>query len=131
MISIIITAFKEPETIKKCVKSIISQKIKENYELLVIAPDKETLESAKKASKKAITLKDNAIGKWNALNKGFKKAKGRLLILCDGDTYLEANSINPIITAFNNEEVGIVSGRVISINKKDNLIEYWSRLLTN
>ncbi|MFA5333174.1 MAG: glycosyltransferase family 2 protein [Candidatus Nanoarchaeia archaeon] len=131
MISIVITAFKEPETIGKCVKSVVSQKIKENYELLVIAPDKETLESAKKSSNKVTALKDNALGKWNALNIGFKKSKGRLLILCDGDTYLGINSINPIIEAFDNEEVGIISGRVMSLNKKNDLMGYWSQLLTN
>ena len=130
MISIIITAYKEPETIGKCINSIVSQKIKESYELLVIAPDKETLDSAKKASKKVTILKDNALGKWNAINIGFKKAKGRILILCDGDTYLANNSINPIIEAFNNDEVGIVSGRVLSVNKNKDLMGYWSQLLT-
>jgi cellulose synthase/poly-beta-1,6-N-acetylglucosamine synthase-like glycosyltransferase len=129
MISIIITSYKEPKTIEKCVKSIVSQKIKENYELLVIAPDKETLESAKKASKKVIALKDSAIGKWNALNIGFKKAKGRLLILCDGDNYLEKNSINLMIDAFDDLEVGIAGGRVVSLNSDKNLMGYWSHLL--
>jgi cellulose synthase/poly-beta-1,6-N-acetylglucosamine synthase-like glycosyltransferase len=131
MISIIITAFKEPDSIKKCVKSIVSQKIKESYELFVIAPDKETLDSAKKTSKKVISLKDNALGKWNALNICFKRARGRVIILCDGDTYLGKNSINPIIEAFNDDEIGIISGRVMSLNKKDDLMSYWSKLLTN
>jgi cellulose synthase/poly-beta-1,6-N-acetylglucosamine synthase-like glycosyltransferase len=131
MISIIITAFKEHKTIGKCVKSIVSQKIKENYELFVVAPDKETLDSAKKASRRVIALKDNAIGKWNALNIGFKKARGRIIVLCDGDTYLGKDSINPIIEAFDNNEVGIVSGRVMSLNNKDDLMSYWSQLLAN
>ncbi len=131
MISVIITAFKEPSTIGKCIKSVVSQKIKESYELLVIAPDKETLDAAKKASSKVIALKDDALGKWNALNMGFKKAKGRVLILCDGDTYLGKNSINFIIDSFNDSEIGIVSGKVISTNDKDNLMGYWSHLLTD
>ena len=131
MISVIITAFKEPSTIGKCVKSIVSQKIKEAYELLVIAPDKETLDAAKKASSKVIALKDEGIGKWNALNMGFKKAKGRILVLCDGDTYLGKNSVNFIIDSFNDSEIGIVSGKVISTNGKDDLMGYWSHLLTD
>jgi cellulose synthase/poly-beta-1,6-N-acetylglucosamine synthase-like glycosyltransferase len=133
MISIIITAFKEQKTIEKCVKSIVSQKIKENYRLFVIAPDKETLDSAKRASKKVIALKDDSKGKWNALNMGFKagNSNSRIFILCDGDTYLGTNSINPLIEAFDNEEVGIASGRVVSLNKIDNLMGYWSQLLAN
>ena len=42
MISIIITAFKEPKTIGKAIESFVSQKIDEEYELIVACPDKET-----------------------------------------------------------------------------------------
>ncbi|MBN1923695.1 MAG: glycosyltransferase family 2 protein [Nanoarchaeota archaeon] len=129
MISVIITAFKEAGTIKKCIKSIISQKIKDNYELIVVAPDKETLDSAKKSSKKVKTFKDEGAGKWAALNLAFEKAKGDVLIMCDGDTYLGKDSINPIINAFTNTDVGIVSGRVLSTNNKSNMMGYWSHLL--
>ncbi|MDD5053842.1 MAG: glycosyltransferase family 2 protein [Candidatus Nanoarchaeia archaeon] len=131
MISVIITAYNESKTIGKCIKSIASQKIKEPYELLIIAPDKETLDSAKKANPKARLIKDNAIGKWNALNMGFKKAKGRILILCDGDNYLDKDSINLIIDSFDNEEVGISGGKVLSTNKNKNLMGYWSKLLAD
>jgi glycosyltransferase involved in cell wall biosynthesis len=47
MISIIITAFKEPKTIGKCIEAIINQDIKEDYELILSAPDKETQDIAK------------------------------------------------------------------------------------
>lgn len=131
MISIIITAYKESKTIGKCVNSIISQDIKEEYELFVIAPDKETLDAARKISKKVLILKDDASGKWNALNLGFKTAKGRLVILCDGDTYLGGNSINALIEAFDDKTIGIVSGKVLSLNQRNNLMGYWSQLLTS
>ena len=42
MISIIITAFKEPKTIGKAIGSILEQNIKEKYELIVACPDEET-----------------------------------------------------------------------------------------
>ena len=51
MISIIITAFKEPKTIGKAIESFTNQKIKEKYELYVVAPDKETLDIARKYQK--------------------------------------------------------------------------------
>lgn len=131
MISIIITAYKEDKTIKKCVLSVTSQKIKSKYELLVIAPDKKTLKAARKTSRKVKTFKDKGIGKWGALNLAFKKAKGDVLILLDGDTYLKKKSINCIAEKFEDENVGIVSGRVKSTNKRSNLMGYWSHLLTN
>jgi len=133
MITIIITSFHEEKTIKKCINSILSQKIKEAYELLLIAPDDETLNAGKKVSSKVKILKDPGVGKFEALNIGFKKAKGRLLILCDGDTYFENDiSIQRIIDAFNhNEDLGIISGKVESTNSKNNLLGYWSHLLVN
>jgi len=58
MISVIITAFKEPKTIGKAIESIAEQKISKN-EILVVAPDKETLDAAKKNEKEVQAGKDN------------------------------------------------------------------------
>ena len=44
MLSIIITSFHEPRTIGKAIESFINQDIREKYELIVAAPDKETLD---------------------------------------------------------------------------------------
>ena len=52
MISIVITSFKEPKTIGKAIESFISQKLPLEYELIVAAPDKETLDVARSYSKK-------------------------------------------------------------------------------
>ena len=40
MISIIITAYKEDKTVGKAIESILQNKILDNYEILVFAPDK-------------------------------------------------------------------------------------------
>ena len=52
MISIIITSYKEPKTIGKAIESILLNKIKEKYEVIVVCGDKETFNIAKKYSKK-------------------------------------------------------------------------------
>lgn len=132
MISVIITAYKEERTIKKCIKSITNQGIKDEYEIIIIAPDEKTLKTAKSVkSEKVKTYKDEGIGKFNALNLGFKKAKGSVLILIDGDTYLGENSVNEVVKKFQDENTGIVSGRVKSVNPRGNKLGYWSHLLTN
>jgi len=51
MISIIITAYKEPN-LDKCLDSILNQKLPKRYEILVLVPDKETLDIAKRYQKK-------------------------------------------------------------------------------
>lgn len=134
MISIIITAYKEPETIGKAIESFLNQNIKQEYELIVSCPDEETAQVVKKYSdkdKKIKRFKDPGQGKMLALNMLFSQAKGDVLIFTDGDVYVSQNSIEKILQAFENPKVGCVSGRPVSLNPKDNMLGYWSHLLTD
>ena len=95
MISIVITSFKEPKTIGKAIESFLNQQIKEKYEILVCAPDKETLDVARKYSqknKKVKIFKDPGKGKMFALNLLFKKIKSEILVFSDGDVFVQKNS---------------------------------------
>ncbi len=56
MISIVITSFNEPDTIGKAIEAFTKQNIDESYELIVVAPDKETRDVADKHGVK--TFKD-------------------------------------------------------------------------
>ena len=132
MISIIITTYKEPLTIRKAIDSFNSQDIKESYEILVVAPDKETENIVKGYKDLRIRyLKDPGKGKSNALNLAFKKARGNILILSDGDVYVSNNSVNEILNLFKNEEIGCISGRPVSITDKNNMVGFWSHFLVD
>lgn len=134
MISIIITAFKEQKTIGKAIESVLSNNIREKYEILVLAPDAETLNEAKKYSKKhkqIKLIKDEGKGKPSALNIVFKRAKGNILILTDGDVYIAKDSIQLMLEPFKDPKVGIVSGRPISLNSRNEMLGYWSHLLSD
>ena len=126
--SVIITSFKEPKTIGKAV-SVIAPQLKNEDELIVVAPDKETLDAAKKASKKVKIIRDNGKGKPAAMNLVMKKVKGELLIWTDGDITISEKSVRELKKHFENEKVGAVSGRPISIDKKDNKFAYWGHIL--
>ena len=52
MISIIITSYKEKESIGKAIESFVKQNIKEDYELIAAAPDEETGNEIKKYERK-------------------------------------------------------------------------------
>ncbi|MEM1578000.1 MAG: glycosyltransferase [Candidatus Micrarchaeia archaeon] len=134
MITIAITAFKEERTIGRAIKAILNQKIKEKYELLIVAPDIETLNAAKKYREKHSQIKlikDAGEGKPAALNLIFKKARGRILVLTDGDVFVGKNAISELLNGFTSPKVGAVSGRVISLNSRDNMLGYWSHLLVD
>lgn len=132
MLSIVITSFKEPETIGRAIESFLKQDIKENYELIVCAPDKETLIEAKKYSiknKKIKLFKDPAKGKSYALNQLFKKIKGEIVILTDGDVYVSENSVNEILKEFKDKSIGCVTGKPVPVEGKETKYGFWANFL--
>ncbi len=140
MISIIITSWKEPHTIGKCIKCIADRKysgLNSPFEIIQLSPDKETLDAGLKASKELklspqeyIQIQDPRKGKPSALKLAFKKAKGDIWILTDGDTYFEKDSVKYILEPFQNKDVGGVSGRPVSKDSKNNMMGYWGHLLS-
>lgn len=133
MISIIITAYKEQKTIGKAIEQILKNDLKD-YELIVTAPDDETLEVAEKYSKKIKKLKlikDKGEGKPSALNLAVSKAKGELLVLTDGDVYVSDDAIRNLLESFEDPTIGAVSGNPISINSKRTMMGFWAYVLTN
>ena len=64
MLSIIITSFKEPKSIGKCIKSIATKEysgIETPFEILQVSPDKETLQAGKKASNELNLSKEQTL----------------------------------------------------------------------
>lgn len=129
--SIIITSFNEPN-LKNTIDSIINQNIKYNYEILVVSPNSEAESLVKSYKNKKIKFfMDPGKGKSLALNFIFEKIKSDILIFTDGDVILDKESINNLIKFFNNPINGVISGRVVSSNSKDNMHGYWSHLLAD
>jgi len=131
-ISVIITAFKERKTIGRAIKQIEANKLPD-YELIIVAPDEETLNEARKherKNKKIKTLKDSGKGKPAALNLAISKAQGDILVLTDGDVFIGNKALGLMIDKFKNKKIGAVSGRPISINDQNTRLGFWSYLLT-
>jgi len=131
-VSIIITAFKEPKTIGKAITQLAKQKIAN--EIIIVAPDEETLLEAKKLKKyfkEIVLLKDPGEGKPAALNLAVKKAKGNILVLTDGDVYVSDNSLKSLIEKFSNKKIGAVSGHPVSISDKNKMLGYWGYILSS
>lgn len=131
MISIVITSFREPKT-GRAIDSFIKQKIKESYEIVVAAPDKETQDLVKRYSKKykqVKLFKDPGKGKSFALNLLLPKLKGRILIFTDGDVFVSENSVNEIIQRFEDSEVGCVTGRPIPLENRKTKYGYYANFL--
>lgn len=141
MISVIITSFKEPNTIGRCISSIAKRKysgIQSPFEIIQVSPDTLTLKQGKKEAQKLklskkqyIQVKDPKRGKPYALKMAIKKAKGDIIIFTDGDTYFDYNAVKELIKPFEIDNVGGVSGRPVSSDGRDNKYGYWGHLLSD
>lgn len=132
MISIIITAFKEPKTIGRAINSFISQNISEEYEIIISAPDKETIDAVKKYKKinnRIKIFKDPGKGKSYALNLLLPKIKGKFIILSDGDVYVSDKSVKGLLNELKQKNVGCVTGRPVPIEDKKTKYGYWANFL--
>lgn len=130
-ITLLITAFNEPN-ISKSIESALNQKTDYEYDLIVSAPDKGTLEIVDRYSKKNKNLKsfkDEGKGKSNAINSVLPKIDSDILILTDGDVYLNEDSIEEITNAFLDPEIGCLSGRPIPQEDKTTKYGYWANFL--
>lgn len=140
MISVIVASFKEPNTIGRCMSSIVNKKysgIPNDFEIIQVSPDAATLLAGRKEAnkyslgKRYSQIKDPKKGKPYALRMAFKKAKGDILILTDGDTYFEKDSVKKLLEPFGNKKIGGVSGRPISQDDRNNIFGYWGHLLSD
>jgi len=134
MIDIIITSFNEPKATLRAVETFLKQNTNEKFRIIVCDPFPEVKNFLKKniKDKKVGFFLDPGEGKSYALNLLFEKLSGNkndFFILTDGDVYVSENTINEINKAFEDPEVGCVTGKPVSIDNKDNKFGYWSHLL--
>ncbi len=100
-VSVIVPTLNESKVLKKCLKSIKSQKTHLDYELVIVdgASTDNTLEVAEKYADKIITMKKKGI--WRARNAGAKKAKSNYYCFVDADTWIPKNYLSstyPVIS---------------------------------
>jgi heptosyltransferase-2 len=127
----LITAFKEPN-IGKAIESALKQNTSHKFEIIVSAPDKKTLDVAKKyaaKNKNLKVIKDPGKGKSFALNLIFSKIDSDILILTDGDVFASPESVEEIVNLFNDPEIGCVTGRPIPVENRKDKYGYWANFL--
>ena len=116
--TLIITSYKEPASAKKALASAVDQTTKADN-IILCAPDKETLEVAYPYEvEKVIPFQDEGEGKAAAINQLLQHQEllNDILVLTDGDVYLNNNAIAEILKPFSDQKVGCSAGRVIPTN---------------
>jgi len=143
-IYVVITSFNEPGTIGKAIEQIIypNKDLWSSLQLVVIAPDEPTLNKAEEVCQKYnfekfILVRDPGQGKPVALNlavetvtkNGVITRRDDLLILTDGDVYLEDDAIKNLLNNFRHDgRTGGVGGHPVSVDSQQNMFGYFSHL---
>ena len=133
MISILITAYREPKTIGRAIEAFLAQ-LPVDAELLVVTPDPETSAVVQIYAERYPAVRhilDPQRRKPTALNFGLQAVQGEIVIFSDGDVVVEPGSVEALLRPFEDPQVGAASGRPVSANARDTVLGYWSQLLTD
>jgi len=137
MISLIITAYEDPNSTREAINLLLNQKNFHNsFELIVACPDeptKKVIMEYKKEYPKIIKYvqQEYGSGKNNLMNKILDIVKGDILIWTDGNKPVDENAISLIVKEFDDPSVGCVGGRPYPRNERNVLFGFWAHLLTN
>lgn len=119
-LSVIIPVYNEEEHVQKCLDSIKKTDYPKNkYEIIVVddgSTDKTT--QIIKSYKNVKLLKQDHLGKVDALNLGAKKAAHDFIVTVDADTIVDENFLKEIIQPFADDTVGAATGNSQVINKE-------------
>jgi cellulose synthase/poly-beta-1,6-N-acetylglucosamine synthase-like glycosyltransferase len=129
-LTILITAYREADTIPRALEALLPQIADMAAEVIVICPDDETADAAARYPGVEV-LRDPGRGKPAALNAGFERASGPIVVMTDGDVYAGPRALAALLAPFDDPQTGVVSGRPRSISPRDTMLGYWSHLLTD
>ena len=129
-LSILITAYHEPNTIGRAIEAIQPQLGDPPAEIIVVCPDDETANAASVYDDVTV-LRDAGQGKPAALNLGLEKAAGQIVVMTDGDVFIDPGALKALLAPFDDPKTGAVSSRPVSLSPRDTMLGYWSHLLTD
>ncbi len=99
MLSFVIPTYNRKNFLRKCIDSIMLQKIK-NYEIILVddCSNDRTFEFIQKEYPKIKIIKNEKnMGSAYSRNIGFKEAKGDYILFIDSDVYLEKNAVKNLL----------------------------------
>ena len=138
-VSIVIPAYNEESNIEECINSVLNSNYPKNKLEVVVVDDGSTDNTIKilKKYKNIKDLKQNHLGKVEALNFGILNSSYGYVITLDADTIVDKNCIKEMVKPLSNKSVGATTGNNLVKNKKSILtifqnVEYhFSNLVRN
>ena len=131
LVSVVVPAFNEGKVIKRTIDSLISSDYP-NFEIIMVddGSTDDTFEIAHEAfgedPRVALFKKENG-GKAQALNFGWRKAKGEVIIALDADTLFTPQTISALAHRFADEQIGAIAGNA-KVGNRINIVTKWQAL---
>jgi cellulose synthase/poly-beta-1,6-N-acetylglucosamine synthase-like glycosyltransferase len=128
LVTIGVAARNEASTIGECIRILLGEMHDVDSELIVVAGGEDgTADRARQAMSgcRQCRLVDETAprGKPAALNTISSMARGRIVVLTDGDVIVKPGSLNELLELFSDANVGAATGRVVGKQGTFNLIE--------
>ncbi len=131
LVSVVVPAFNEERVIKRTIESLLASDYA-NFEVIVVddgSTDKthRVLEKNFGDSKLVSIFTRTNGGKAEALNFGWRKAKGEIVIALDADTLFSPGTIAALAHRFADPIVGAVAGNA-KVGNRINIVTKWQAL---
>lgn len=130
-VTVVVPAYNEEKVICKSVDSLLNSDY-ENFEIIVVdnGSSDSTLEAVQEkfsdnSQVRIFHLKNS--GKSAALNYGWRRARGEIIIALDADTIFLPNTISGLVHRFADERVGAVAGNA-KVGNRINIVTKWQAL---
>jgi cellulose synthase/poly-beta-1,6-N-acetylglucosamine synthase-like glycosyltransferase/peptidoglycan/xylan/chitin deacetylase (PgdA/CDA1 family)/spore germination protein YaaH len=131
LVSVVVPAFNEEKVICRTIESLLASDYPK-LEIIVVDDGSadDTYLTAKEAfgdlSNVSVYTKPNG-GKAEALNFGWRKAKGKIIIALDADTLFPPDTVSALAHRFADEKVGAVAGNA-KVGNRVNVVTKWQAL---
>jgi peptidoglycan-N-acetylglucosamine deacetylase len=131
LVTVVVPAFNEGKVILRTLNSLLASDYA-NFEIIVVddgsTDDTYDIAAAAYGSDPRVTLfrKDNG-GKAEALNFGWRKAKGEIVIALDADTLFTRHTISALAHRFADQTIGAIAGNA-KVGNRINVVTKWQAL---
>lgn len=129
-LTVIIPAYNEGPMVLKAIRSVLSADYPRGR-LEVFVVDDGSTDDTWKHIKKAATEHPHVVtafrfsenrGKRAALDKGFRRAKGEIVVTIDSDSVIDKGTLLAAVGPFRDPKVGAVAGKVLVYNRNQGVI---------
>ena len=132
-LSIGLTTYNEEQTIGKVLEILLDQSPRSSEILVVAGGEDQTKDIVRSYAKRFPKIKlleeETRQGKPAALNRILKSASGEIILMTDGDVFLQRGTLRRLVEVFKDGKVGAACGRAVPTNKRESMLGFWAHFL--